>query len=241
MIGVVLGVLGVVFGGALIARWLLDADPRVLAKTIKISGLLLGAVLVIALIASRNLGAALVLASFLLPMVMNWRVRARRAKAARGPTANQESSIRTAWLDVSLSHDTGEVYGQVTAGPYAGRRFETLSLEELVRLAQDCARADPQSQVIVEAYLDRRFGFEWREEATASGAGDGGSEKASRAARPMDQAEALTVLGLGRDATPDQIKAAYHRLMKRHHPDQGGSAELAARLNAARDVLLGDR
>ncbi len=69
-----------------------------------------------------------------------------------------------------------------------------------------------------------------------------------RAARPQPMArpvfntmgagEARAVLGVGPDAGPDEIKAAYGRLIRRVHPDQGGAAGLAAHLNQARDVLL---
>ncbi|WP_339873761.1 molecular chaperone DnaJ [uncultured Brevundimonas sp.] len=59
------------------------------------------------------------------------------------------------------------------------------------------------------------------------------------AARPeaMSDAEARSVLGVGADATSEQIQAAWRRLMTRAHPDQGGSEGLASRLNAARDRL----
>ncbi|WP_125257503.1 molecular chaperone DnaJ [Brevundimonas fluminis] len=54
----------------------------------------------------------------------------------------------------------------------------------------------------------------------------------------MDDAEARSLLGVPAGATPDQINAAWRRLMARAHPDQGGTEGLAARLNAARDHLL---
>ena len=54
----------------------------------------------------------------------------------------------------------------------------------------------------------------------------------------MDRAEAYEVLGLSPDASQEQIQAAYRRLMQRLHPDHGGSAYLAARLNQARTILL---
>lgn len=54
----------------------------------------------------------------------------------------------------------------------------------------------------------------------------------------MDDAEARSLLGVGADATADQVNAAWRRLMARAHPDQGGTDGLAARLNAARDRLL---
>jgi hypothetical protein len=54
----------------------------------------------------------------------------------------------------------------------------------------------------------------------------------------MSSAEARSILGVNEDASAAEIKAAYMRLMKRNHPDQGGTSGLAAKLNAARELLL---
>lgn len=62
----------------------------------------------------------------------------------------------------------------------------------------------------------------------------------SRATGGMSREEAFEVLGLEEDASPEEIKAAYHRLIAQAHPDKGGSDYLAARINEARDVLLDD-
>ena len=59
--------------------------------------------------------------------------------------------------------------------------------------------------------------------------------------RAMDADEARRVLGLEREADADSIRTAHRRLVARVHPDQGGSAELAARVNAARDILLAEQ
>jgi len=55
----------------------------------------------------------------------------------------------------------------------------------------------------------------------------------------MSRAEALEVLGLKAGASAAEVKAAHRRLMQGAHPDHGGSDWLAARINQARDVLLG--
>ncbi|AHX04950.1 dnaJ domain protein [Ehrlichia japonica] len=54
----------------------------------------------------------------------------------------------------------------------------------------------------------------------------------------LSKEEALEILGLEKNATQEQINAAYHKLMKSIHPDKGGSPYLAQKLNAARDTLL---
>ncbi|WP_406851638.1 molecular chaperone DnaJ [Brevundimonas sp. BH3] len=55
----------------------------------------------------------------------------------------------------------------------------------------------------------------------------------------MSKAEARAILGVSENASSADIQAAWKRLMARTHPDQGGSEGLAARVNAARDRLLG--
>ena len=57
----------------------------------------------------------------------------------------------------------------------------------------------------------------------------------------MPVVEARRLLEVSEDATPEAIGEAHRRLIARVHPDAGGSAELARRVNAARDVLLAER
>jgi hypothetical protein len=60
-----------------------------------------------------------------------------------------------------------------------------------------------------------------------------------RGGGPMTRAEAYAVLGLPAGAAEAEIRAAHHRLMRAAHPDLGGSDWIAARINQARDILLG--
>ncbi|HEY2660769.1 MAG TPA: DnaJ domain-containing protein [Caulobacteraceae bacterium] len=54
----------------------------------------------------------------------------------------------------------------------------------------------------------------------------------------MSLRQARDILGIGDDAGPKEIRAAYARLIQRVHPDKGGAPGLAAQLNLARDRLL---
>ena len=58
-----------------------------------------------------------------------------------------------------------------------------------------------------------------------------------KSAEDLSEAEARAILGVGPTASPEDINAAWRRLMARAHPDQGGTEGLAARVNAARDRL----
>jgi hypothetical protein len=83
--------------------------------------------------------------------------------------------------------------------------------------------------------------WSWVKEGQQQARRSGGGQSAAppRSSGPMSRAEAYQVLGLQPGATEDDIRAAHRRLMQGAHPDHGGSDWLAARINQARDVLLG--
>ena len=144
----------------------------------------------------------------------------------------QSSRVETEHLEVELDHDTGQIRGRVLKGFFAGRDLETLAPVEMAHLWQDCRFADPQSAQILEAYLDRAHPT-WREDmARADGESSGPSGH-------MTRAQALDILGLSEGASDDDIRRAHRDRMMKMHPDRGGSTFLAAKINEAKDVLLG--
>jgi hypothetical protein len=151
------------------------------------------------------------------------------AGAQRSP--GQASQVRSAFLDMSLDHDTGELSGLIVAGPNAGHSLDEFDLPQLTAMMQGF---DAESVSLLESYLDRRFPA-WRQNAQGNPAG---GESRPAASGKMTDEEAYQILGLKPGAGRDEIGRAHRTLIKKLHPDQGGSTYLAARVNEAKDTLL---
>ena len=133
---------------------------------------------------------------------------------------------------MELDHDSGAMRGRILAGRCEGVSLDTLDVPTLVGFI---AEIDDDSRQLLMAYLDRRQP-RWRENAEGNAAaGQGGGASSSG---KMTEEEAYQVLGLQPGASADEIGRAHRSLMKKLHPDQGGSTYLAARVNQAKDVLL---
>jgi hypothetical protein len=154
-------------------------------------------------------------------------------KGAAGPSGGNVSDVETRYLRMSLNHDSGEMDGVVLEGAYQGRRLAELDSDDLMDLLALCRAEDAQSATVLEAYLDRMHGDDWRETF-----GGDGHEQGGEAAR-MSEAEAREILGVEADASREEIIEAHRRLMQKNHPDRGGSTYLAAKINQAKEMLLG--
>jgi hypothetical protein len=208
-----------------------NTNPAILARGMKLAGgvISLGAA---ALIGARgNFAFAIPLGLFGLGL-LGWAPFGPAGFSSRTQRGSgQQSKVRSAFLDMTLDHDSGALTGDVIAGPYAGRslaEFDLAGLRELIR------GFDDESRALLAGYLDRRFP-DWRAGAGAD-AGTGAGTHASRG--KMTREEAYQILGLAPGASNDAIAQAHRNLMKKLHPDQGGSTYLAARVNEARDLLI---
>lgn len=159
-----------------------------------------------------------------------------------GPSPGNQSKVSTEVLEMTLDHDTGAMQGRVLQGPLQGRELADLEENDFIELLQYCRQRDADSARLLETYLDKRFGDSWRGDDPQQAGSDTGSQGeqqgAAASSGPMNQREALDILGLEEGASRDDIVQAHRRLMQRLHPDRGGSDWLAARINEAKKVLL---
>jgi DnaJ-domain-containing protein 1 len=146
--------------------------------------------------------------------------------------AGQTSHVRTAFLEMELDHDAGRMHGHVLAGSYQGASLDALDRAALMKLLGE---VDDDSRDFLAAYLDHREPG-WREHAQHH-AGTGSGTRPTSAGK-MTEEEAYQILGLQRGASTEEISRAHRSLIKKLHPDQGGTTYLAAHINEAKDVLL---
>jgi hypothetical protein len=147
--------------------------------------------------------------------------------------AGRVAQVRTTNLIITLDAARQPVEGQVIRGRFSGRLISTMLPGELLALRAEIS-ADFVGRSILEAYLDRRLPG-WREhfqdDANARRRGGPTSDALSKQ-------EAYEILGVQPGANAEEIRRAHRTLMKKIHPDKGGTTQMAARVNRARDVLL---
>ncbi len=210
------------------------ANPATLAKFLKITGGVLALGLAGLLAVRGRIDMALLTGS-LGAWLLGWSRFTFPGLGTRSQrTSGSTSRVRSGLIEMTLDHDTGEMEGSVLAGAFAGQQLGSLDEARLRDLLTECQAGDPDGVRLLEAYLDRRFP-RWREDTQ-------NEEQRRAAAQPtsgvMTPEEAYRILDLQPGATTDDIRQAHRSLMKKLHPDQGGSTYLAARVNQAKDLLL---
>jgi hypothetical protein len=211
-------------------------DAATAARLVRHGGGVVGMIGALLLLLRGRIGLAAAVAGMVASFA-GWRTTGAGWSSLRnfglGARPGRASTARSAMIEMRLDLDSGAMTGSVLAGAFAGRALETLARPELMVLQQELARDDPDGVNLLEAYLDRRFAG-WREadEGEPQGRGKAGVGGA------MSRNEALEVLGLAEGASTADIIRAHRTLMKKFHPDHGGSTALAARVNQAKDVLM---
>lgn len=156
------------------------------------------------------------------------RLRSTNGSASRQSTEAGSTTTDSSFFRMTLHHASGHMDGEIKQGTHKGHFLSELDVPKLVGLLAEIREYD--SQRLLEAYLDRNHP-EWRtkDKTTPDISGQN-----------MTRSEALSALGLGENATREEIVTAHRRLIQKLHPDRGGSTYLAALLNRAKDTLLKD-
>ncbi len=162
----------------------------------------------VAVIALVLLPPAREFAALLFPLAMSMPLLSRMRSFIdrhRAPAGGQSSTVTTAFLRMSLDHDTGSMSGTVLRGQFAGLRVEELGVGDLLALLRECRAEDEEGARLLEAYLDRLHP-DWRDElaggrGSGAGAKGGGTRPASG---DISVEEAYAILGLKPGATRER-------------------------------------
>jgi len=207
-------------------------DAATVARAVRQGGGILGLVGALLLLLRGRIAFAAALAGMAASFA-GWRAFGppwAAFRSAGGAKPGRVSTARSAMIEMRLDHDSGVMSGAVLAGAYGGRALESLARPDLLALHDELSRDDPNGVSLLEAYLDRRFAG-WRE-------ADQGQRQAGSRLGSMTRREAYEILGLQEGASAQEVIRAHRTLMKKFHPDHGGSTALAARVNQAKDVLM---
>jgi hypothetical protein len=227
-----------IFGLVVLALllWALHAFTKVKPQTAAVvlkTGGGLGAIAVAGLLGARgrlDIAIPLGLTGLGLLGWLPWSIPGLGARTQK--SSGQVSRVRSAFVEMELDHDTGAMHGRILAGRHEGASLDALDVATLAGCLPDI---DEESRALLMAYLDRREPL-WRENTQADATA--GSSRRGWSTGKMTEEEAYQVLGVQPGASAKDIGLAHRSLMKKLHPDQGGSTYLAARVNEAKDVLL---
>ena len=177
------------------------------------------------------LAGLLVAARQLLPTLIRMFPMLASMRAQSATSQGQTSTVETELLRMQLAHDSGDLQGEVLKGTYEGWHLADMNRQQLEELMAYCRQRDADSAQLLDSYLQQRFPGEapFGEQAPGN-SGESGS---------MSRSEALAILGLAEGASSEEIISAHRQLMQKLHPDRGGNDYLAAKINQAKDFLLG--
>ena len=220
----------------LILKWFTSADPKRVLKVFKWFFIIFGSIFGLFFILSGRLSWVFIGIPVLFPILMRvlavmrlYKVFSRFNGSSRNNFSPRTSHVRTETLDMTLDQETGEMKGQIKKGPFKGSAVENLSEDDTLMLLKYCLENDREAAQVIEAYLNR-IDPDWHSKF---------ENRNQNVSSTIDREQAFKVLGLNSDSTDQEIKTAYHKLIRNLHPDRGGSAYLAAKINEAKDILLG--
>ena len=174
----------------------------------------------------------LVAARQLLPVLVRLLPALGGLRASGARSSSKQSEVTSRIIKMTLDHDSGDLSGVVLESTFKGWLLNELNRQQLDELLSYCQHEDTDSAQLLTSYLEQRFSEDAQDREETDRGGENG-------ASPSSRAEALAVLGLQDDATEEDITAAHRALIQKCHPDRGGNDYLAAKINQAKDQLLG--
>src|ERR1700687_4703722 len=194
----------------LLALWALNViakiDPKIATRALKAGGGLIALGLGVFLGLRGELGVAIPVGLFGLGL-LGWLPFGPAGFSARTQkTAGQTSQVRSAYLEMELDHDSGEMRARIVAGRHQGVPLERLDVKTLAALLDEI---DEESRALLVAYLDRRDPS-WSEYAQ----GHAAAGRAAGSSGKMTEQAASQILGVQPGANADDITRAQRQLMK---------------------------
>jgi len=143
---------------------------------------------------------------------------------------NKQSSMTARFLSLQINMLSGDLQGDVLEGSHKGEKLQSMTIDQLCELLQECQQQDSQSAALLMAYMQRMHP-DWKPDADKTSYNSADTSA-------MTEQQARDILGVSESATKSEIIKAHKRLMQKMHPDRGGSDYLAVQINKAKEVLL---
>ena len=130
-------------------------------------------------------------------------------------------TINTKYLRIQIIVQTKQAIIEIKEGEFKGRGFSSLSKPEVDKLLSELKVNDPRGFGILNVVINQSY-----------------QHSQNTSSSQMSEEEALSILGLQKGASPEEIKKSYYNLMKKFHPDKDGNNYLSNLISEAKNKLL---
>jgi len=130
-------------------------------------------------------------------------------------------TINTKYLKIQIILQTKQAIIEIKEGEFKGRGFSSLSKPEVDKLLSELKVNDPRGFGILNVVMNQSY-----------------QHSQNTSSSQMSEEEALSILGLKKGASSDEIKKSYYDLMKKFHPDKDGNNYLSNLISEAKNKLL---